>query len=63
MAVHQQVADLFVMCPDCGVRAKLSRNQTKFVNGDAKCEHRQNPVKCPTLVPLIEALLGRGRRR
>jgi hypothetical protein len=53
----QPMADLFVMCPDCGIRAKVIGATAKIVASPAKCKHRQNPLNCPLLAPLISKLL------
>ncbi len=55
------MAELFLMCPDCGLRAKLTDNTAKVLPGGAKCRHRQNPLKCPILMPLISSLMRPGR--
>jgi hypothetical protein len=54
------MADLFVMCPDCGLRARLTHNQSKIIESDGKCDHRQSPMNCPTLIPVISSLLKLG---
>jgi len=50
------MADLFVMCPECGPSTRLIDGKPKIVEGDAKCKHRQNPLSCPALSPVIENL-------
>lgn len=50
------MADLFVMCPDCGLRARVTDRETNAIDGDGKCKHRQNPLACPLLAPLIASL-------
>lgn len=57
------VADLFVMCPGCGLRAKVADNTAKVIPSDAKCKHRQNALNCPMLAPLILNLLRRSEAR
>jgi hypothetical protein len=51
-----------VMCPDCDLSAKLTGAEAK-VSENGKCVHRQNPLACPTLMPLISALFRLGERR
>ena len=45
------MTDLFVMCPECGLRTKLASQQVTDEEG--KCKHRQNPVNCPMLEPVL----------
>jgi hypothetical protein len=51
------MAHLFVMCPDCGLSAGLSGSDVQVTDG-GKCEHRQNPLACPVLMPLISRILA-----
>src|SRR5262245_29561803 len=50
------MAELFVTCPECGLREKLAHGHQEFDDPRGKCSHRLNPAKCPALrVPLIAA--------
>ena len=51
------MCDVFVMCPDCRVCARLANSEAKIIDRGAKCEHRQNPVNCPILMSIISGLL------
>jgi hypothetical protein len=53
------MADLLVMCPECGLYAKVTVNRATIGTGQAKCKHRQNPANCPLLEPLIYWVLVR----
>jgi hypothetical protein len=53
------MADLLVMCPECGLYAKVTLNRATIGTGQAKCKHRQNPANCPLLEPLIYRVLVR----
>ena len=55
------MADLFVMCPDCGLSARLSGSDVKVAGDKGKCQHRKNPLVCPVLMPLISTLLAISR--
>ena len=52
------MADLFVMCPDCGLSARLRGSDVKVVGQKGKCAHRKNPLACPVLMPLISTILA-----
>jgi hypothetical protein len=50
------MAELFVTCPECGLREELAHGHQEFDDPRGKCSHRLNPAKCPALrVPLIAA--------
>jgi hypothetical protein len=53
------MGDVIVMCPGCGLYAKVAGNRATIISGDGKCKHRQNPLNCPLLEPLIFRLLVR----
>jgi hypothetical protein len=53
------MGDVIVMCPGCGLHAKVTGNQATISAGQAKCKHRQNPANCPMLEPLILRVLIR----
>jgi hypothetical protein len=53
------MADVLVMCPGCGLYAKVTGNHAIITTRQAKCEHRQNPANCPMLEPLIFRILVR----
>jgi len=40
---------------------RLIDGKPKIVEGDAKCKHRQNPLSCPALSPVIENLINLQR--
>jgi hypothetical protein len=52
----QTMADMFVMCPECGLRAKLTRSDARIVGAEGKCKHRTNPANCPTLAEPLTAI-------
>ena len=41
------MAELFVMCPDCGLNAKLAPGEPQIKDEEGLCKHRQNPMACP----------------
>ena len=53
------MADVLVMCPECGLYAKVTGDWAIIGTGRAKCKHRQNPANCPLLEPLIFRVLIR----
>jgi hypothetical protein len=40
---------MFVTCPDCLMRARLSRTDGRLVGYEGKCQHKKHPTKCPLL--------------
>jgi hypothetical protein len=50
------MADLFVMCPDCGMSVKLAQGDQHISYDKGKCRHRQSPIGCPTFGPLLNAM-------
>jgi hypothetical protein len=52
----QTMADMFVMCPECGLRAKLTRSDARVVDAEGECKHWINPANCPTLAELPTAI-------
>jgi len=52
----QTMADMFVMCPACGLRAKLTRSDARIVDAEGKCKQRTNPVNCPALAEHLTAI-------
>jgi hypothetical protein len=40
-------------CPECGLAAKLSATELQIVDVEAKCNHRQDPLNCPSLRPAL----------
>jgi hypothetical protein len=50
------MAEMFVMCPECGLRAKLTRNDAQIVGAEGKCNHRDNPISCPILGGQLAAI-------
>jgi hypothetical protein len=53
------MAELFVMCPDCGLNAKLAPGEPPIKDEEGLCKHRQNPMACPTLGPILDAMRRR----
>jgi hypothetical protein len=53
------MADVLVMCPGCGLYAKVTADRATIVTAQPKCKHRQNPANCPMLAPLINGVLIR----
>jgi hypothetical protein len=53
------MADVLVMCPGCGLYAKVAGNRATINTGQAKCKHRQSPANCPMFEPLIYRVLIR----
>jgi hypothetical protein len=50
------MAELFVTCPECGLRGELAHSGREFADPPGKCKHLLNPAKCPSLrIPLIGA--------
>ena len=56
MRTDQTMADMFVMCPACGLRAKLTRSDARIVDAEGKCKQRTNPVNCPALAEHLTAI-------
>jgi hypothetical protein len=52
----QAMADMFVMCPECGLRAKLTRSDARIVDAEGKCKQRTNPGNCPALAEPLTAI-------
>ena len=50
------MVEMFVMCPECGLRAKLTRSDVQIVDADGKCRHRNDPAHCPILREPIAAI-------
>jgi hypothetical protein len=50
------MAETFVMCPDCGLQAQLSRGDDPIPDPKGKCKHKQNPATCPVLSPAVAAI-------
>jgi hypothetical protein len=40
-------------CPECGLAAKLSATELQITDVEAKCNHRQDPLNCPSLRPAL----------
>ena len=57
-----QMAELFVMCPECGLNAKLAPGEPQIKDDEGLCKHRQNPVSCPILGPILDAMRRASRR-
>jgi hypothetical protein len=59
------MAEMFVMCPECGLRAKLTRSDAKIVDAEGKCAHRNNLAHCRILgepIALIQQVLKQSVR-
>jgi hypothetical protein len=50
------MAELFVMCPECGLNAKLAPGEPQINDEEGLCKHRQNPMACPILGPILDAM-------
>ena len=51
-----QMVELFVMCPECRLHARLRNSWQEVADPEGKCKHRQNAGSCPNLVtPLSNA--------
>ena len=52
------MAQLFVICPECGLRGEVAHDDEPFEDPASKCKHHLNPTECPALrQPLIAANL------
>ena len=47
------MAELFVACPECGLREKLTDSEQQITDDEGSCKHRQNPMNYPTLMPIL----------
>jgi hypothetical protein len=48
--------ELFVMCPECGLRGKLTYSKQEFGDAGGRCKQLVKPAKCSNLgEPLISA--------
>ncbi len=52
------MAEIFVACPECGLRVRVTSQGDELRDAKSKCNHRQNPFICPMLQPA----LAKGRR-
>ena len=52
-ATERLMAEVFVVCPECGLRAKVTNSGQKIIGDERKCKHRQNPMNCPELTPAL----------
>jgi hypothetical protein len=50
------MAEMFVMCPDCGLNAKIAPGDLRVSDDEGLCQHRQNPMACPILGPILNAM-------
>ncbi len=61
------MAEVFVVCPDCGLRVKVTHSGQKITGDERKCKHRQDPMNCPELRPALliarQALQGTSEPR
>ena len=44
-----QMAEIFVTCPECKLRVKVTPGRAEPYDAKAKCNYRQNPLNCPKL--------------
>ena len=51
------MAELFVMCPECGLNAKLAPGAPKIGDNEGQCLHGRDPMACPILGPILHAML------
>ena len=49
------MAELFVMCPECGLSAKLTPGEPQIKDEAGLCKHRQNSMVCPILDVMCRA--------
>jgi hypothetical protein len=48
--------ELFVMCPECGLRGNLTSSRQNFDDIERRCKYEMQPAKCTNLrEPLINA--------
>ena len=45
--------ELFVMCPECGLRGKLTYSKQDFDNAAGRCKQLVKPAKCTNLCELL----------
>jgi hypothetical protein len=57
------MAELFVMCPECGLSAKFAPGEPQIKDEEGLCKHRQNPMACPILGPILNAMRRAASRR
>jgi hypothetical protein len=50
------MAQMFVMCPECGLRAELTHGKQQIADPKGTCKHRQSPMSCPILAPSLNVL-------
>ena len=50
------MAQIFVTCPECGLRVELAHSDSEFDDPEGECKHHVNPAKCRSIRgPLIAA--------
>ena len=49
------MAELFVMCPECGLRGTLTHSKQEFDDPESKCTHQAEPAECPRFRPALVA--------
>ena len=50
------MAQLFVICPECGLRGEVAHSDEELDDPAGKCQHHLKPAKCPALrQPLVAA--------
>jgi hypothetical protein len=47
------MTEIFVTCPECGLRVKVTPDRDEPHQPRSKCNHRQNPLNCPKLTPAL----------
>ena len=50
------MAQLFVTCPECGLRGEVAHSDAELDDPAGKCKHHLKPATCPALrQPLVAA--------
>jgi hypothetical protein len=47
--------ELFVMCPECGLRDRLAHSNQELDDPERKCKHGQKPANCSSLRTVLTA--------
>ena len=46
---ERTMPELFVMCPECGLRGKLTYSKQEFDDAEGRCRQLVQPAKCTNL--------------
>ena len=49
------MAELFVMCPTCGLRGTLVHSRQELLDPEGRCKQTRAPAKCPHLRDVLTA--------